>query len=296
MKILVSGAKGFIGSRLCKELSRRGEHIVRLARPHSKGISQDDVVWDYQKQEIDLQKLESLDVVIHLAGENIMGRWTAAKKHKIASSRAQATEFLARSISKLNNKPKVFISASAIGVYGNSGGNVVDETSPLGHSFLADVCSKWENSCESAVKSGIRVANLRISMVLDKSGGALLMMLPAFKFGLGGRLGSGKQWMSWITLNDLIIAIIFVIDNDISGPVNACSPNPVTNRDFTRILSEILHRPAIIPVPAAILNLLGGQMAREVLLSSCRACPQKLLDAGFEFSYPDLQTALQAAI
>ena len=296
MKIIITGANGFIGSRLCQELRNRGDSVVRLARGNSADLAPEDIIWDYNSEDIDLNKLEGVDAVIHLAGENIMGRWTGTKKRKIYDSRVKSTAFLSKSFSQLHIKPNVFISASAIGVYGNSGDGVVSESSLSGKCFLAEVCRDWELASCSAADSGIRVANLRIGMVLGRGGGALERMLPLFKFGLGGRLGSGRQWMSWISLHDLIRGIIFVLDNDISGPINMCSPNPVRNLNFTQMLSSALHRSAFFLVPAFVLRAVLGHMANEVLLSSCRATPKRLLDAGFVFNHVNLENAFPELI
>ncbi len=296
MLILVTGAKGFVGTSLCRELTVRGDTVIRLVRNNSKSLSQEEIYWDYRSEYIDLHNLEGIDAVIHLAGENILGRWSASKKREIYNSRVKSTEFLSKVISSVHTKPKLFITASAIGVYGNSGNNFVSESTPSGRSFLAEVCRDWECAAVSASEAGIRVANLRIAMVLGNGGGAMAMMAPIFKLGLGGRLGSGKQWMSWISLYDLVRAIIFVLDNDISGPVNAGSPNPVTNSEFTGVLSKAYKRSAFLPVPAFVLKLAFGQMAQEVLLSSCRAYPKRLLDAGFEFHNSCLENTLSELV
>ena len=296
MKVLVSGAKGFVGSRLCSELAGRGDTVVRLARKSSTGLSGDDIIWDYQAGQLDLGRLEGIDAVIHLAGENIMGRWSTGKKKRIYDSRIVSTRLLAESIAKLDNKPRVFVSASAVGFYGNTGDDIVDDRCQNGSSFLAEVCRDWEKSCEPAVDAGVRVANLRISMVLDRSGGPMAMMRPIFRMGLGGRLGNGKQWMAWVSLVDLVRAFMYVLDNNISGKFNVCSPNPVRNEDFTKALAKAYHRKPLLPVPGFILKLVCGEMASEVLLSSCRAIPKQLQECGFVFDHKNLDDSLPQII
>jgi len=229
-----------------------------------------------------------------LAGESIAkGRWTSSKKERILESRIKGTKLLCETLSTLNRPPEVLVSASAIGYYGDRGEEVVTETAPLGTGFLANVCQKWEAMTESASRKGVRVVNLRIGLVLSASGGALSQMLLPFKMGLGGTLGSGKQYMSWISIDDLLGAILHALTRkEISGPVNVVSPNPVTNREFTRKLGHVLRRPTPFPLPKFMLKLLFGEFADEALLVSTRVMPIKLLDTAFIFQYPELENGL----
>jgi uncharacterized protein (TIGR01777 family) len=238
--------------------------------------------------------LEGFDAVVHLAGESIAeGRWTEAKRGRIRDSRVQGTRVLADTLARLIHPPKVFLCASAVGFYGSRGDEELDEESPAGSGFLSDVCREWESACRPAVEAGIRVVNLRLGMVLSTRGGALAKMLPIFRLGLGGRLASGRQYVSWITLDDVVEAIQFVMATDsLEGPVNAVAPGAVTNREFTRVLGRVLRRPAILPAPAFALRCVLGQMAQELLLASTRALPRRLLEAGFAFRDPDLEGAL----
>jgi uncharacterized protein (TIGR01777 family) len=231
--------------------------------------------------------------VIHLAGEPIAKRWTPDVKRRIRDSRVEGTKLLSKALARLSTPPKVLVCASATGWYGDRGEESLDEASDPGHGFLAQTCREWEGATAVAREAGIRVVHLRIGLVLSPKGGALARMLPAFRLGFGGRLGDGRAWWSWITLDDLLEAIQYALmDGSLHGPVNAVSPNPVTNAEFTRTLGRILGRPAILPVPRFVLEMLFGEMGREALLPSFRVKPMKLIKAGFQFRFPDLEAAL----
>lgn len=293
MKILVTGSSGLIGSALVRQLTAGGHYVIRLVRKNPDR-SRGDLTWDPTTGRIERAGLEKLDAVVHLAGESILGLWTQAKKDRIYKSRVPATEFLMEALTGLKHRPRVIVSASAIGFYGNRGDQWVNEQSPPGHGFLANVCIDWEKATELAANAGIRVVNLRIGVVLTPAGGALKVMLPAFRLGLGGPLGNGRQYMSWIELGDLLSAIQFCLERDeVRGPVNAVAPEPVTNREFSRALGRVLRRPAIFPVPGFLLKLVLGDFARESLLASLRVEPAVLRRAGFEFDHPTLPDALK---
>ncbi len=292
MKILVTGSSGLIGSAVVRHLTAQGHFVVRLVRKNPDR-SRGDIQWDPTTGRIERAALEKLDAVVHLAGEPIFGLWTAEKKQRIHRSRVQSTEFLMEALVGLTHRPRVVVSASGTGFYGNRGDQWLTESSGPGLGFLATLAQDWEKATELAANAGIRVVNLRIGVVLSAEGGALKAMLPAFRLGLGGPIGSGRQYMSWIALDDLVDAIGFAIENDsLEGPVNAVAPEPVTNRDFAKALGAALNRPSFLPTPALLLRLLPGGFAKETVLSSQRAEPAKLRKAGFEFSYPDLPSAL----
>ena len=295
MIVSVSGASGLIGRALCERLRERGDVVRRLVRGQTSG---GDVRWDPGKHEIDAAALEGTDVVVHLAGEPLAnGRWNAAKKRRIVESREQGTRLFAKALAEMTRPPRVFMSASAIGIYGSRGDEVLSEASSPGTGFLADVCQRWESATEPAEKAGLRVVHLRIGLVLDPDGGALKAMLPVFRFGLGGRLGSGQQWMSWITLADTIRAIERVMErSDVAGAVNVVGPAPVTNAEFTRALGRVLRRPVMLPAPRWALRLAIGEMADEAVLASGRAMPRKLQESGFVFSDSQLEAALGAVL
>lgn len=283
MRLAITGASGFVGSATAAHFAAAGHEVLRLARDATGGSAS----WD-------VAGAGHLDAVIHLAGESVAHRWTAARMRAIAD-RGPATERLCRSLAQVAPRPAVLLCASAIGIYGERGDERLDEDSAPGRGFLADVARAWEAATLPANDAGIRVVNLRIGMVLDPKGGALRKMLPPFRLGLGGRLGSGRQWTSWITLRDLVAAIAFCLDrSELRGPVLAVAPAPVTNQDFTRALGGALRRPACLPVPAAALRLLFGRMADALLLGSLRAEPRRLLAAGFRFADPELGPALAA--
>jgi uncharacterized protein (TIGR01777 family) len=285
-RIAVTGASGLIGSALVGHLKSEGHTVQRLVR--RSPISSDEVQWDPQTGFVDLQPLSGVDAIIHLAGVGVGDkRWNRKYKAAILNSRLLGTTAIASAVAEL--KPAVFISASAIGWYGESGNRAVAETDRYGDDFLATVCREWEGAADLA--GDIRTVKLRTGLVLDPTGGALGKMLPLFRFGLGGKLGSGKQWWSWITLHDQIRAIMFALENPISGPVNITTPNPVTNQEFTSALARAMHRPALFPAPALALKIALGGFSSEVL-GSKKVVPQVLQEAGFVWDYPHISEAL----
>lgn len=295
MKILITGATGLIGSRLQASLSAAGHELLLASRKSPK--SESYVQWDIKEGFAEPEKLEGIDAVIHLAGENLNGRWTDEKKKKIRESRVLGTRNIVDAISRLKERPRVLVSASAIGFYGDRGDEIMTETSPPGKGFLPEICREWEAEARRAEDAGIRTVLLRAGIVLSKDGGALGAMLMPFKFGLGGVVGSGKQWMSWISLEDHAAIVRYVLENEtIRGAVNSVSPNPVTNEQFTKTIGEVLYRPTFIPVPEFAVHLAFGEMGDTLLLDSIRAVPKRLDDAGFEFKFPDLKKALENAV
>lgn len=291
-RFLISGASGFIGSALAASLEAEGHTVYKLVRHISK--NNQEITWNPLKTgSIDLVQLEGFDAVFHLAGENIMGFWTPSKKEKIFNSRVEGTRQLADLLCTLKKPPSLFVCASATGYYGDRGDERLTEDSLKGRGFLSDVCAEWEQAAERVVKKGIRCVNLRTGLVVSKTGGALKQMLPVFKWGLGGRLGSGHQYMSWISLEDHIRILKYLIGkNELSGPINAVSPYPVTNKEWTKRLGECLNRPAILPIPAFLIKVLLGELGKEVLLSSAYVLPKKLQESGFDFLLPSLENAL----
>ncbi len=290
MKVIVGGASGLIGKELTKALESEGHQVVPLLR-HKKDPAA--AYWNPDLGEIDLSHLEGADAIVNLAGENIVGRWNPEKKEKVRSSRVESTKLIAKSLEKLERPPKVWINASAIGYYGNVTDREVTETSPAGEGFLADVCREWEEATHFGLRTDTRIIHLRIGVVLTPKGGALQRMLLPFKLCLGGVLGSGEQEMSWIDIEDLTRAIVHCIETPtLRGPVNATAPHPVTNRTFTKTLAKVLRRPAIFPVPASLLRVLFGEMAESILLGGAEVIPEKLLQSGFTFRYPDLKSSL----
>jgi uncharacterized protein (TIGR01777 family) len=296
MKVLVTGSNGLVGSEVVKSLTAAGHYVVRLVRGEPDR-SRGDVVWDPVSGSIERTRLRDIEAVIHLAGENILGLWSTSKKERIHKSRVTATEYLSEALAGLSPRPSIFIAASAAGFYGNRGDTRLTESAAPGQGFLAQLCREWEDATVIARNAGIRVVNMRIGVVLSTRGGALQKMLPPFKLGLGGILGNGRQYMSWISISDLVDAILFAMETPaLTGPVNGTAPMPVTNKEFTKTLARALHRPAIFPVPAFVLNALPGGMGRETFLSSARIEPDKLLRAGFKFRHPDLESALGALL
>lgn len=297
MRVLVSGSTGLVGNAVIEKLKAQGHQAIRLVRKRG-GHSEPEVLWNPADGKIARDGLEGLDGVIHLAGENIASeRWTEEKKRRIRDSRVVGTALLSSALAGLADPPKAMVSASAIGFYGNRGDEVLGEDAAPGSGFLAEVCQGWENATEKAEKAGIRVAHVRIGVVLAQKGGALDAMLTPFKMGLGGVLGSGAQYMSWIALDDLVNVLLFALKKDkLEGPINGTTPDPVTNRDFTKTLGKVLNRPTILPVPAFGLRLLLGEMADEMLLPSVRCVPNRLNEAGFTFEYGDLEAALRHAL
>jgi len=290
MRIAVTGSTGMIGTALVGQLKAEGHTVLRLVR--RKPNSAEEVQWDPAAGTIDLAALEGVDAVIHLAGAGVGDkRWTPKYRATILNSRLLGTTTIANAVTAL--KPKVFISASAIGFYGETGNRAVVETDRGGEEFLSAVCREWEAAADLA--TGVRTVKIRTGLVLDPTGGALGRLLPFFRLGIGGKLGSGKQWWSWITLHDEIKAIIHCLNSDISGPVNLTSPNPVTNQEFTGTLARALHRPALFPVPGIALKILVGGFASDIL-GSAKVLPKALQDSGFVWDYPHLTTALEALI
>ena len=292
MKVLISGATGMIGSALTRELESKGHQTTRLTR--SPG-SADDVGWDPSAGEIDASRLEGVDAVVHLAGESIAeGRWTAERKRRILESRRQGTGLLARTIANLSEPPGVMVGASAVGYYGDRGNELLREDSGPGNNFLAEVCQVWEKAADPAREAGIRVVHTRFGVVLSPKGGALGTTLPIFKLGGGGRIGSGRQYWSWVALDDVVGSIIHALENDsVEGPVNVGSPDPLTNAEYTKVLGKVLNRPTVFPLPAPAARLMLGEIADELLLASARMEPAKLKETGYEFRYPELEDALR---
>lgn len=295
-RYLLSGASGVLGSALQRALAVRNLPFLQLVR-HTAG-SASQLQWnpDLTTAIASPESLESLSAAIHLAGAGLAShRWTSAYKREMTLSRVQSTRALATALAQLRHPPQALLVASAVGFYGNRGDEPLDETSAPGSGFLADLCQQWEAAAQPAIDAGIRVVHLRFGVVLGH-GGALARMLPLFRLGLGGPLGSGQQWMSWISLDDAVAAILFTLDTStLSGPVNFTAPNPVTNAEFTRALAHAVHRPAKLRAPAFALRLALGQMADEALLSSARAFPSRLTNARFRFTHPTVAQALTAA-
>jgi uncharacterized protein (TIGR01777 family) len=293
MRILISGATGFIGSALVKHLQDAGHTVVRLVRDaHHAGI-----LWDPYKKTIDRSRLEGFDAVVNLSGESINGRWTASKKKKIVDSRVEAGRFLADCLTKLQNPPKAYISASAIGYYGDRADEELTESSKPGNDFLAEVCIKWEAEAKPIADAGIRVAHIRTGLVLSPDGGALEKLLLPFKLGLGGPVGSGRQWWSWVAFSDIIKIYEFAITNDgVSGPVNAVAPNAVRNKEFVKTLGKALHRPAFMPLPSVAVKLIFGEMGDGLLLGSQHVMPKVLETKGYGFEQTDLLTCLKGMV
>ena len=283
---------------MCEQFAAEGHDIARLVRERSDASrSPGEVAWSPREGTIDAAALEGADVVIHLAGENVAGRWSAAKKQRIMSSRREGTRVLSEALARLQRKPRVLLSASAIGYFGDRGDEQLTESSPPGDGFLAEVCKEWEAATQPAQQAGVRVCNLRFGLVISWRGGPLKMMLTPFKLGLGGRLGSGRQWMSWVHLDDVLGVMHHCIAREeVSGPVNVVSPQPVTNQQFTRTLGRVLGRPAVIPVPRFALRLAIGELADEGLLASERVLPRKLQASGYAFKHADLEGALRAEV
>lgn len=292
MKILIGGAHGLVGTALIKSLETEGHEIFRLVR-HAP-TSKTEVEWSPDRYSIALACIEGFDAVVNLAGESIAeGRWTDDKKRRIRESRVKGTKLLGDALANLAVPPKTLVCASAIGYYGNRGDELLTETSAAGDDFLAKVCAEWEDATALATEKGIRVVNARFGVILDTNGGALKKMLPPFSMGVGGKIGSGKQWMSWIALDDVVGALNFALTKDsLRGPVNFVAPVPVTNAEFTKTLGKVLSRPTVLPIPAFAIKLLFGEMGEALLLGSQRVAPERLAAGGYEFSYPQLEKAL----
>jgi uncharacterized protein len=289
-RFLISGASGLVGSALVTSFTAKAHEVVRLIRKPPR--SGNELHWDPMR-ELSPQLVSGFDVVVHLSGESVAGRWTEAKKARIRDSRVISTDHLARALAKCEKKPALFVCASAIGYYGNRGDEILTEKSPSGATFLAEVSREWEAATAPAVDAGVRTANLRTGIVLSAQGGALKQMLLPFRMGLGGKVGDGNQWWSWIDIGDFVAAVHWILEHtDINGPVNMTAPNPVTNAEFTKTLARILKRPAVFSVPAFAAKLAFGELAEEGLLASARVLPNKLVEAGFQFKYPDIRQSL----
>ena len=295
MNVLISGSSGLVGSALIPELEERGHRVVRLVR--GEGYSGDAVSWDPSAGTIDTEALAASRPggVVHLAGESIAaGRWTERKKQRILKSRTEGTRLLARALAALPEPPEVMVSASASGFYGSRGDETLTEASDSGDSFLARVCREWETAAQPARAAGIRVVHPRLGIVLSAEGGALATTLPIFKLGGGGRVGSGRQFWPWVALDDVVGAIVHVLEDEkLRGPVNVSAPTPHRNSEYTRVLGRVLGRPTVVPLPAPAARLVLGEMADELLLASARMKPERLKKGGYEFRYPQLEGALK---
>jgi uncharacterized protein (TIGR01777 family) len=290
-KILVSGSSGLIGAALLPSLQSSGWSVVQLVRGQTTGEGR--IAWD-PAQPLAPQIVSGFDAVIHLAGESIFGRWTETKKAKIMNSRVDGTLHLSQALAQAEEKPKVFISGSAIGYYGNRGDELLREESAPGAGFLAQVVEKWEEATMPAVQADIRTAHIRTGVVLSAKGGALRTMLTPFRLGLGGRIGNGRQWMSWIHVQDMVGAIHHILKNDLlQGPVNMVAPKPASNAEFTKTLASALSRPAIFPMPDFVVKTVFGEMGEELLLASQKVEPARLISSGYPFRFSDLRSALQ---
>ena len=297
MKIIISGASGLVGAALTKALRTEGHTVLHLVRNTSE-VSSEQIRWDPLSAQVDVSALEGADVVVHLSGASISdGRWTPARKEILRSSRLDSTRVLVDSLARLRQKPRVFVSASAVGYYGNRGDEILTESSGPGNDFLSLLARDWEAEAVRAAQSGMRTVILRFGVILSPQGGALPQMIRPFRFGAGGPLGSGRQWMSWIALDDVLSIIRSSISNsEISGAVNVVAPNPVRNSDFAHIVGRVLHRPSLLPAPPFMLRLALGEMADALLLASQRAVPERLLQSGQPFKFAEIEPALRAML
>lgn len=295
MKIAIAGGSGLVGSALIPILQSHGNQITRLVRSSPKP---GEIEWHPNQDRVSALSLEGFEAIINLAGENIAGgRWTDDQKRKIRESRMNGTHLLSEAIAQMKSKPRVFICASATGIYGDRDDETLDEQSESGGGFLAGVCREWEQATQPASKAGVRVVNLRMGPILAREGGMLSKLLTPFKMGMGGKVGSGKQYISWVALDDAVNAIKLAIDDEsIHGPINIVSPNPVTNEEFTKTLGHVLNRPTALAMPAFAARLAFGEMADEMLLASQRVLPKRLSQAGFQFQYPTLESAMRKYI
>jgi hypothetical protein len=296
MRVAVSGASGLLGSALVPELAGAGDEVIRLVRSRAR-VGADALRWDPDAGDLDRVGLEGIDAVVHLSGETVAGRWSKAKKARIMESRRRSTRLLAEAVAGLERRPRTFVCASAVGYYGDRGDERLTEESGQGEGFLAEVVHEWEAATRPAGEAGTRVVNLRFGIVLSREGGALAQMLTPFRLGVGGPLGSGRQYMSWIAIDDVVAVIRHVLNADeVSGPVNATAPEPVTNREFARTLGRVVRRPAVLPVPPLVLRAIFGEFAEEGLLWSQRAFPAKLESSGYSFRFPALEGALRQVL
>jgi uncharacterized protein (TIGR01777 family) len=294
LRIAVTGSHGLVGKALVPYLTGRGHQVVRMVR--SASHSENEITWDPGRGKLDAEDLEGIDAVIHLAGEPISERWTSTNKQRIRESRVIGTKTLAEALASLTKKPRVFLSGSAIGIYGNRGNEWLDESSAVSNDdFLARVAQEWEAAAEPAARAGIRVVHPRLGIVLHPDGGALERLLSVFRLGAGGKIGSGDQWLSWVARTDAVSALHFLLrDDDFRGPVNVVAPNPETNAQFAKVLGHVISRPAVASVPAiAVRLMLGAEMANATVLSSQRVRPKALDEYGFRFQYPHLEGALR---
>lgn len=289
MNVLVSGSRGLIGSALVIVLMNEGHSVVRLTRSEDGGVR-----WDPSAGTIDAARLEGIDAVVHLAGESVVGRWTAAKKARIRDSRVRGTRLLAETLAGLPRPPRVMVSASASGYYGDRGNELLREESAPGTNFLAGVCQEWEAAADPVREAGVRVVHPRFGLVLSAESGALGTPLPIFKVGVGGKIGSGRQYWPWVAIDDVVGAILHVLAiESLEGPINVAVPDPPTNAEYTKTLGRVLNRPTIFPLPAPVARVALGQVADELLLASQRVEPAKLRESGYQFRYPELERALR---
>ena len=294
VRIVVSGASGFIGSALVPSFEAAGHEVVRLVRREASGTS--EVSWNPAAGELDAAALGVVDAIVNLSGATIEKRWTAARQREIMDSRVDTTSLLARTAAALEPRPSVFLCAGGAGIYGDRGDEVLTEESSSGAGFLADVCRAWEAAADPARAAGIRVVTFRHGIVLARGGGALARLLTPFRLGVGGRIGSGRQWWTWVGMPDVVAAYAFALEGDLSGAVNLCAPNPVTNEQLTHALGRALRRPTVLPLPAFAARLAFGEMADELLLGGQRALPARLLDGGFDFTAPTIDDGLAQAL
>jgi uncharacterized protein len=289
--VAIAGASGFLGTAFARHLTKAGHELRRIGRASSRGV---DFQWDLNAGRLDPAALDGAEVVVNLVGENVAQRWTQEHKRAILTSRLRSTEILAKTMAAVRTPPRVFLSTSAIGIYGSRGNDALDESSASGRGFLADVVQQWENAATPARDAGVRLVYPRLGLVMHPDGGVLAKLLPLFNLGGGGKIGRGDQWMSWIGMHDLLRALVFLMETDaITGPVNVTAPNPATNAQFSHTLGEVLHRPALATVPEFAVKLMFGEMGEETLLSGQRVLPQRLLDSRFQFDYPELAVALR---
>lgn len=297
MRILIGGSTGLVGERLIKALKEKGHDVGRLVRG-DRQTEEAQVKWIPSAGQLATRELEGYEAVVNLAGENIFGLWTESKKRAIRESRVQSTKLLAETMAQMENKPRVFVCASAMGYYGgDNGAEPLTEDSPSGDDFLAHVCVDWEKACDPAREAGIRVANMRFAIVLSKDGGALKSMLPPFKLGLGGPIGDGTQYFPWVHIDDAVGAIIYALEHDdVAGPVNVSAPVAPLNKDFVKTLGRVLNRPAVLRVPAFALKLAPGDMADQMFLASYNLIPTRLTQNGYAYKHPELEEALRAEV